>query len=235
MIVRETIVHGRGNMTATHQGGIHTVIATTAGEVAAAVTVVAAAGVGARITSETATERGTGIERGTETGIEIAAGAHPTAELGLEAGVEVRSERRIWNDLRCFTCSPVGSVFCKLKLSIAGESNDTKTQVLRHDLHNILQCAQSSIHLNYDPVILLTFVGPDRLQLTKKLLKRHKAYHRYLGFNQYHYWLILRLFSPLFDDIQYRSSPFLLETCSELSIGRWLIPTVMAAAMADHK
>lgn len=89
MIVRETTAPGRGIMTATHRGGTRTVIATIAGE--AAVTVEAAAGVGARIASETVTERGIGIERGTEIGTEIAAGAGQTAELGPEAGVEVRT------------------------------------------------------------------------------------------------------------------------------------------------
>lgn len=89
MIVRETTAPGRGNMTAFHQGGTHTAIATIAGEVA--VTVVAAAGVGAKITSETATEKGTGTGIGTEIGIAIAAGAGHTAELGLEAGVQVRT------------------------------------------------------------------------------------------------------------------------------------------------
>lgn len=90
MIAREMTAPGRGNMTASHQGGTLTAIATIAGEAAVAVTVVAAAGVGARIASETATERGIGIETGTEIGIEIAAGAGHTAGLGPEAGVEVR-------------------------------------------------------------------------------------------------------------------------------------------------
>lgn len=91
MIVRETTAPGRGIMTATHRGGTRTVIATIAGEAAVAVTAEAAAGVGARIASETVTERGIGIERGTEIGTEIAAGAGQTAELGPEAGVEVRT------------------------------------------------------------------------------------------------------------------------------------------------
>lgn len=93
MTVRGTTVPGRGIMTATHQGGTRTAIATTAGEVAVAVTVEAAAGVGARTVSEIVTERGTGIgtETGTEIGIEIEAGAGPTAELCLEAEVEVRT------------------------------------------------------------------------------------------------------------------------------------------------
>lgn len=92
MIVRETTAPERGIMTATHREGTPTAIATIAGEAAVAVTVVAAAGVGARIAPVTATERGTGIGTGTEIGIcEIAVGAGHTAELGLEAGVEVRT------------------------------------------------------------------------------------------------------------------------------------------------
>lgn len=78
-------------MTATHQGGTHIVIVTTAGEAAVAATVVAPVGAGARIASETVTERGTETEIGTGIGIETAAGAGPTAEVGLEAGVEVRT------------------------------------------------------------------------------------------------------------------------------------------------
>lgn len=89
MIVRETTAQGRGIMTGTHQGETRTASATIAGEGAVAVSVVAAAGVGARIATET--ERGIGIEKGTEIGIEIAAGAAHTAELGLEAGAEVRT------------------------------------------------------------------------------------------------------------------------------------------------
>lgn len=90
MTVRGMTAPGRGIMTATHQGGTLTAIATTAGEVAVAATVGAAVGVGARTAFETVTERGTGIgtETGTETGIEIEAGAGPTAELDLEAEVE---------------------------------------------------------------------------------------------------------------------------------------------------
>lgn len=89
MIVRETSAPGREIMTATHQGGTHTVIATIAGEAAVAVTVAVAAGVGARIASVTGTERG--IETGREIGTEIAAGAGHTAEPAPEAGVEVRT------------------------------------------------------------------------------------------------------------------------------------------------
>lgn len=89
MIVRETTAPGREIMTATHQGGTHTVIATIAGE--AAVTVAVAAGVGARIASVTGTERGIGRETGREIGTEIAAGAGHTAEPAPEAGVEVRT------------------------------------------------------------------------------------------------------------------------------------------------
>lgn len=85
MSVRETTAPGRGSMTASLRVGIHTAIDTIAGE--AAVTVVAAAAVGARITSGTGT--GTETESGTGTG--IAAGAGRTAEPGLEAGVEVRT------------------------------------------------------------------------------------------------------------------------------------------------
>lgn len=75
-------------MIATHQDGTRIVIATIAGGAEVVVTVVAAAGVGARIASETETEKGIGTETGTET--EIAAGAAHIAELGPEAGVEVR-------------------------------------------------------------------------------------------------------------------------------------------------
>lgn len=103
MIVSEMTAPGRGSMTATHQGGIHIVIATIAGEAAVAVTVVAAVEVGARIASETVTEKGIGTETGTETGIEIAAGADHTAEPGLEAGVEVRTSLMDLKLLRAVT------------------------------------------------------------------------------------------------------------------------------------
>lgn len=93
MTERETIAPERGIMTAIHQGGTLTAIATIAEEAAVAVTVVVvvAAGVGARTASETVTERGTGIETEIEIGIEIAAGAGPSAELSLQVGVEVRN------------------------------------------------------------------------------------------------------------------------------------------------
>lgn len=86
MTVSETIAPGRGIMIATRREGTPTVNATIAEEAAAAVTVVvvAEAGAGAKTVSETVTE--TGIETGT--GIEIAPGAGPSAELGREAGVE---------------------------------------------------------------------------------------------------------------------------------------------------
>lgn len=77
MIARETTVPGRGNMTASHQGGTRTEIATIAEEAAVAVTVVAEAGAGARIEPETERE------------IEFVAGAGHRAELGLK--VEVRT------------------------------------------------------------------------------------------------------------------------------------------------
>lgn len=80
MIVREMTAQGREIMTATHQGGTYTAIATIVGEAAVAVTVEVAAGVGAKIATVT--------ERGIET--EIEAGAGHRAELGPEAGVEVR-------------------------------------------------------------------------------------------------------------------------------------------------
>lgn len=91
MIVRETTAPGRGIMNATHQGGTRTAIATIAGEAAVVVIVVAAVGVGAKIVSETATGRGRGIGTETEIGTVIAPGAGHTAELGLEAGAEVRT------------------------------------------------------------------------------------------------------------------------------------------------
>lgn len=94
MTVRETTVPGRGIMTATCQGGTRIAIATIAGGAAVAATVGAAAGVGARIAFEIVTERGTGkgTETGIGTGIAIEAGAGHTAELGLEAEVEVRAD-----------------------------------------------------------------------------------------------------------------------------------------------
>ncbi len=103
MIVREMTAPGRGIMTATHQGGTHIVIATIAGGAAVAVTVVAAVEVGARIASETVTEKGIGIETGTEIEIEIAAGADHTAEPGLEVGVEVRTSLMDLKLLRAVT------------------------------------------------------------------------------------------------------------------------------------
>ncbi|KAI4830662.1 hypothetical protein KUCAC02_002278 [Chaenocephalus aceratus] len=57
MIAKETTVPGRGNMTASHQGGTRTEIATIAEEAAVAVTVVAEAGAGARIEPETERDR----------------------------------------------------------------------------------------------------------------------------------------------------------------------------------
>lgn len=81
MIVREMTAQGREIMTATHQGGTYTVIATIAGEAAVAVTVEVAAGVGAKIAPVIVTERG--IET------EIEAGADHRAEPGPEAEVEV--------------------------------------------------------------------------------------------------------------------------------------------------
>jgi len=92
MIVRETTAPERGNMTACNHGGTRTAIASTAEEATVALSVVAAAAVGAKITSETVSERGIRKETGTgiEIEIEIAAGAGHPAELGLEAGVEVR-------------------------------------------------------------------------------------------------------------------------------------------------
>ncbi len=112
MIVREMTAPGRGIMTASHQGETHTAIATTAGEAAVVVTAVAAVGVGARIASATATERGIETETGTEIGIEIAAGAGHTAELGPEAGVEVINSSIDLKLLKALhTQSTAGSLF----------------------------------------------------------------------------------------------------------------------------
>lgn len=85
MIVKGMTGPGRGIMSVTHRGGTPTVIATTAEEAAAVLTVAAAAVVGARI----ALEIGKGI--GTENGTTIKAGVCLKAKLGREAGVEVRT------------------------------------------------------------------------------------------------------------------------------------------------
>lgn len=89
--VSEKIALGRGTMIASRQGGTCTVTATIAEEAAAAATVAVAAGAGAKTVSETATEKGTGRETEIETETEIVPGAGPSAELGREAGAEVRT------------------------------------------------------------------------------------------------------------------------------------------------
>lgn len=77
------IALGRGIMIGTQQGGTRTVIATIAGEGAAAVTAEAAVAAGAKIAPVSVTERGTGREK------EITVGAIRRAELGPEAGVRI--------------------------------------------------------------------------------------------------------------------------------------------------
>lgn len=88
MTVSGMTVTGRGIIIASHHGGTRTEIGIIAGEAAVAVTVEAAAEVGARIASETVREKGRGTETVTERGSEIAAGAAQTAELAPGAEVE---------------------------------------------------------------------------------------------------------------------------------------------------
>lgn len=88
MTVSGMTVTGRGIIIASHHGGTRTGIGIIAGEAAVAVTVEVAAGVGARIASETVREKGRGTETVIERGSEIAAGAAQTAELAPGAEVE---------------------------------------------------------------------------------------------------------------------------------------------------